>query len=646
MLSGRASGRTIAAWTGLVVLAGVWAWWAAEDGAYFGPVMYPGLVVLAGAFALISSRAAWPWRFTLSRPAWIGLGATLLLGAWFALSALWSPAPDIALADAQRIFGYALAFGLGAWVAALLGGRRTLALIPLAFAGLFAGALAAVELLTSTNTSQILDEGTLQYPLGYRNANAAFFLIAAWPAIALASSRTIDWRIRALAAAAATLSIEMGMLSQSRGSLIAVAFAVVVFLVPARDRATRALWLGLTVLPALVLVPALTDLYQVAGVDGLEATEELRAAGKAAIGGAVLAGLIGALAAIWTSRTAQSGLWARADRLVGVLSVGAVVAGAIAFIVAVGNPVSWVEERVDEFLTQSTPESTGSSRFGVNAGTERDDMWRVALEVAGEDPLLGAGGGGYQYDYLVRRSEEGVESVRDAHSAPLEVLSESGIPGLLMFCVALGGMAVGVWRAQGLDPANGALAAGALAAAAYWLAHTSLDWFWPYPVVTAPVFALLGSACCVAAGEPAGEPGPWRRLAPLAAGLLALSVVFPFLSERYVNAAYDGWRDDPQRASDDLDRARTLNPLSLEPLLAEGAIAQADRRREDAIAAFEEAADKRPEEWAAHYFIAELTRRTDPGRARAELEIARELNPYGKEIAALADELGSANGDG
>jgi hypothetical protein len=639
MLSGAASGRTIAAWTGLVGLGGVWAWWAAEYGGYFGAVMYPGLIVLAAILVIISSRAAWPGRLILPRPAWVGLIATLMLGAWFALSAIWSPAPDVAVADAQRIFGYALAFGIGLWIAALVGERRDLALIPLAFAGLVAGGLAVLKLLTSSDAIDILDEGTLEYPLGYRNANAAFFLIAAWPAIALASSRALDWRARALAVAAATLSIEMGMLSQSRGSMIAAALAVAVFLLPTRDRATRALWLGLAALPALVLIPALTDLYEAADIRGYAATTELRAAGRAAIGGALLAATGGALAAFWTRRRAESRTWDQADRLVGALSVGAVVVALFAFTIAVGNPVTWVGDRVDEVLTQSTPESTGSSRFGLSAGTERDDLWRVALEVTSEDPLLGAGGGGYQYDYLVRRSEEGVESVRDAHSAPLEILSETGIPGLLMFCVAIGGMAVGAWRTRTLGTTHTTTSVAALAAGAYWLAHSSLDWFWPYPAVTAPVFALLGAACYAGAQEPAGEPGPWRRIAPVAAVLLALSLVPPFLSERYVDAAYDGWRDDPQGASDDLDRARSLNSLSLEPLLAEGAIAREDGRAEDALAAFEEAADERPEEWAAHYFIALLTRQTDPERARAEFEMARDLNPYSKDIERLADTL-------
>ena len=37
--------------------------------------------------------------------------------------------------------------------------------------------------------------------------------------------------------------------------------------------------------------------------------------------------------------------------------------------------------------------------------------------------------------------------------------------------------------------------------------------------------------------------------------MLALSAVPPFLSERYVNDAYAGWREDLARAYDDLDQA-------------------------------------------------------------------------------------------
>ena len=75
-----------------------------------------------------------PLRASLrpSQPATIALASLTGLGAWAALSALWSPVPDVAIEDGQRILTYALAFGLGIWLCTLLAGRLHLALAPLA----------------------------------------------------------------------------------------------------------------------------------------------------------------------------------------------------------------------------------------------------------------------------------------------------------------------------------------------------------------------------------------------------------------------------------------------------------------------------------------------------------------------------------
>ena len=115
----------------------------------------------------------------------VALGAPIALGVWAALSAIWSPAPDLAIADGQRILAYAMAFGLGLWLCDLLGGRMHLSLVPLAVAGAFAGVVAIIGMHGADHPSHYLEtDGTLEYPLGYRNANAAFFLIAMWPASA------------------------------------------------------------------------------------------------------------------------------------------------------------------------------------------------------------------------------------------------------------------------------------------------------------------------------------------------------------------------------------------------------------------------------------------------------------------------------
>jgi len=620
----------LAAWIALFTLAGVWSWWAAKEGAYFGAVMYPGLVVLCAGLLLVSSRAAWRPALVLSLPAKVTLGALIALGAWSALSAIWSPAPDIAVADAQRILGYALAFGLGIWLSVLAGKRVHLAMVPLAVAGVVAGGVALVALLTGDDYGLYVDEGTLQYPLGYRNANAAFFLIAMWPAVTLAAANRLDWRFRALALGAATLCLELAALSQSRGSMIGVAVALVVFLVASRERARALAWLVLAVVPAAMVIPALADLYQTADLESYRGTAELRAAGRAALAGALLAIPLGAAATLLgRRRRVTPRRLAQANRGVAIGATLLVLAGAGAFTVATGDPFGWIGDRVDEFLTQGSPGSSAetSSRFGVNAGSERDDLWRVALDDAGDDPLLGTGGGAFQYTYLLKRGEEGIESVKDAHSVELETLSELGVPGLSLFALAIAAAAAGAWRARGLGVPAAALSTCALAAAAYWLAHSSLDWFWTYPAVTAPVLALLGSAAGSAAVAGKAPTGRWRSVAFVCAVVLAISVVPPYLAERYVDAAYGGWRTDPARAQADLDRARDLNPLSIEPLLAEGGIARASGDREHAIAAFEAIVQERPEEWASHYFLAELHRRSNPARAQSELANALRLNP-------------------
>ena len=625
----------------LLMLAIVWSWWASKDGAFFETVLLPGTILLCATTALLAWAA--PWRASLrpSQPATIALASLTGLGAWAALSALWSPVPDVAIEDGQRILTYALAFGLGIWLCTLLAGRLHLALAPLAIAGAFAGIVTVVGMLTSDQVGRYLYEGTLEFPLGYRNANAAFFAIALWPALGLASHRSTAWPVRAAALATATLCLELAMLSQSRGSVVGGAAALCVYLLFSEDRARRLGWLALAVLPALLILPALTDLYHAGGPDARPrlALDEFRGAGRAVAftcAGSLVIGAAAALLGRALPASARRAEVANRATLAGL--VAAVLAGSIAFFVTVGNPVDWTDTRISQLVSGHDADLSGqSSRFSsLNAATRRPAIWRVALIDAREHPVLGVGGGGFLDSYLRERERNSPASVRDAHSVELENLSELGVPGLLLFIGAIGAAAVGAMRARRLGPDPALVSIVALTAGAYWLAHASLDWFWPYPALTAPVFALLGSACAPTLAPAGGAPAArGRRWLAAGAIVLAISAVPPFLSDRYVNDAYDGWRTDASRAYDDLDRAQALNPLSVYPMLAEGAIARANGDRARAIDAFRRAATKRPEEWAAHYNLAELYARSSPRLARRELAIAKRLNPYDPEVLAL-----------
>ena len=278
-------------------------------------MLLPGTILLCATTVLLAWTAPWRGSLRPSQPATIALASLAGLGAWAALSALWSPTPEIAIGDGQRILTYALAFGLGIWLCTLLAGRMHLALVPLAVAGAFGGVVAVVGMLTSDDVGRYLYNGTLEFPLGYRNANAAFFAIALWPALGLASHRASPWPLRAAALATATLCLELAMLSQSRGSVAGGAAALCVYLLFSEERARRLGWLALAVLPSLLILPSLIDLYQAGNADGplTSAIGEMRGAGRAVTFTCLGSLTIGAGAALVGNRMPASAA-ARRDR--------------------------------------------------------------------------------------------------------------------------------------------------------------------------------------------------------------------------------------------------------------------------------------------------------------------------------------------
>jgi tetratricopeptide (TPR) repeat protein len=264
----------------------------------------------------------------------------------------------------------------------------------------------------------------------------------------------------------------------------------------------------------------------------------------------------------------------------------------------------------------------------------------VAWKDARAEPLHGEGAGAFVYSYT---RDRGISlSARDAHSVEMELLSELGFPALVMFAAIVVGAAAAALRSRRLGPSAATLCAGALGAGTYWLFHSSVDWFWTYPALTAPVFALLGSAAAPALSSARAARAVGVRVAAAGAALVAIvAATALYLSERYTNDAYDEWRTDLQGAYSDLDRAQTLNPFADEPLVAEGAIAKEVGDRARALDAFRDAADRTPQEWGTHYFLGQLLASSDPAAAERELEIAAELNPRSAVVhRALAEVQG------
>ncbi len=625
----------------LLLLTIVWGWWGWKQGGYFGTVRLPGTMVLCAGTILLAYVAPLRGRLSASPPVRAAMFALIGLALWSLLSATWSPAPDVAITDAQRVLAYALSFGFGICLCNLLGSRMVLSVAPLALAA-GAVALAAVIALMSVNGNllhYLESDGTVQFPLGYRNANGAFFGIGFWTLVGAAGISSFAWWARGLSAGGAALCLSMVMLSQSRGSQLAGAISLIVYLAVAPRRAPAVAWLLIASAPCALVIPHLNDLFETTNV--LPPAAAVRsAAGACLLAGAIALALGVAMALAEREVNLSERTSALVERGVRQGLVGLAVLVVVVFVAAVGNPITWIGEKADQFNKGFDANSTSqSTRFGLNIGTHRGVIWSVALDDATRDPILGDGAGGFHYSFLQHRSN-GAETVHDAHSVELETLSELGLPGLAMLLTFLGGVGLSIRRARRLGPSAAVLTAIAATAGSYWLVHTSVDWFWPYPAVTAPVVALFGAACAPLLRTPKlVTPGRGRIAVLVGASVLAISAIPPFFSESYTNQAFKEFRTDFPQAMSDADRAHSLFPMSIDPLMAKGAIAQAAGNREIAIEAFTKAAEQRPEEWAAHYYLALLYMKTDPERARQELAAATAVNPLQPDLQALRKRL-------
>jgi len=624
----------------LAGVAAVLGWWGWKSGAYFGVVFLPGTIVLLLLLGLLLLFGPWPAR--LEGATRLALVALLALAGWTLLSGLWSPAADTAVADAQRVAGYAVLFALGLWLCLLLGRRLLLALAPLAGTGALVAVATLIVLWAGDSSKDFFEiDATVRFPLGYRNAVAAFFLITLWPMLGLAASRELDWRWRAALTGAATLAIELAVLAQSRAAPFAAAIALVVLLALHPSRLRTLMWFAAAALPAAIALPWLLEVFQNDAGNTAASIPPLHSACRAMavttivslVGGAVLARFDPDLAV--GERGGQIG-----RRLAVALGVVVVIAGG-ALVVAKGGPGKIVD-RLDEELSAGTPDlAPQGSRFGIDFRTGRGGFWRVALDDFSRDPLRGEGSGGFRRSYLIDRDTAGVQP-EDPHSVEMLMVSELGLPGILLFGAFLGGSVVAVGRARKLGPSAAALSATVLAAAAYWLVHASVDWFWSYPAVTGPVAFGLGAAAapiCLSQGSPE-MARPWRLGIAAATALAAVSMVPFFLAQTYANRGIRTGTSDPQAAYADLRRAADLDPLTSVPLIGEAVIASDEADRERALSALDEAEGRTPDDWQPYYLEAKLLAKADPARARIAGARARELNPLDPDVEELAQSLG------
>jgi tetratricopeptide (TPR) repeat protein len=616
---------------------------ATLDGGFPPTVWYPAalfmLVLLT--VAVIVVRPARPRSKLLVA----GLCAYALFTVVAFLSIAWADAPGEAWQAANRV----LVYGLVILLVTLQPWDRGTATVAVGLVGFGTAAIAVVLLvvgITSDDAPSLFLGGRLAEPAGYLNATANLWLIGFWPALHMATRRAGSMPSRAAALAAATVLLEVELLSQSRGAVIAFAAAALVYLVFTTARWPTLLVLATTIgLTALAFDP-LVDVRDAAraadlgpALDRAVRAIALTAAGAFAIGAvAVLAG--SRLRPELERRT-----WV--PRAGNVALAGLALAGAVAVLVAIGNPGDWIDERWDDFKNSGYSRvESGRTRFTGGLGSSRYDFYRVALDQFEDRPLAGVGGDNFADAYVLERRT--LEAPRHPHSLAFRILSQHGILGAVLFAAflaAMTGAALQARRRGGREA--GAVAAAAFAAFSAFFFHALGDWLWAFPALGALGLGMLGVAARIEEGS---EDEPAARGQPLALGArIALAVVVlasaaslaaPGIAARYTAAAYEDFREDPGTALERLDRAADLNPLSDEPYVAQGVIEQRFGRPRAAVGPLRAAIERRPGNWFAHLelglALAQLGRSAE---AEASLRESARLNPRQPLVRAVLRRL-------
>ncbi|HEX7059071.1 MAG TPA: tetratricopeptide repeat protein [Solirubrobacterales bacterium] len=602
----------------------VWMGW--KQGGYFGRVFYPGGAVLCGL--LIAFLVGVQRRPRVEGPLAVALGSLLLLGVLTAISLAWTPVRAAAPPDVFQIVAYAVLLVLGAWSVVLLGKEMRLVLLIVGLAGVVVGVATVIAISTGSDYLLYLHgDATLRFPIGYRNANAAFFLLCTLPLLSFASSSRAHWALRAPLIAGVTLLLCLAVLAQSRGSLPAVIVAVILLLAISPSRLRVVVHIAIAVLPVIVLLPELLRVFQY-GDANPGVLPILHSVGGdialACLGSLLLALLVLGLLEPRVQLSPRQSRGISGALL--IVAIAAVTVGLVAVFSANGGVGQFFEKRWDEFAHQGTPSfSSSSTRFGLNAGSNRGDIWRVALAEGADNPF-GAGAGAFQLAYLQDR--ESHETPRDPHSVEMLMFSELGVVGLALFAVFVGACVLAAIRSRRQGRVGAELVAGGGAACAYWFVQASYDWFWNYPAVTAIAIFLAGAIASPALRTVDVDERRWPRMAVIAALVGAVIVATPFyLAERFGEEGTTEAAVDPARALADLNRAADLNPFDPEPLLVKGVIAARLGDRALAENAFEEARSREPQNYASYYFLGKLHRSDAPQRALRELAVAHRLNP-------------------
>jgi O-antigen ligase len=605
---------------------------ATDEAGYRVTQWAPGALVMLGLLAVLG--AALPMRLSdIPRPVLVAVAFLAAFTVWSFATILWADAKGEAWDGANRTLLYLIVFCTFAlWPQRA---ESTTALTVAWIASL--AVIAAVTLATVDASSEPLRyflNDRLDEPAGYANANAALFLMPAWPAVVLSGRAELAWWLRGLLSAAAVLLAGASLVSQSRGSVYALPIVLIVLFaaMPGRVRNFGAM---LPVAGAMAIIAPVVGTAAQKIRDGDAPTQAVDALLPTIAACALVAGIVMCIASLIEIRF-RSPQTRRAARLsFATLGGAAAVAAVVTGLAFAGNPVHAVRDGWDSFRSGPGEPGPRGRLFSGGLGSYRYDIYRVGSNTFLDHPVGGIGGDNFAAEYLEHR-HSAEDTPRYPHSLVLRTLSQTGIIGAILLLGAIGGAVLGGLRAmRRAEPLASVVAVGGTITFVYWLVHGSADWLWEFAGLGAAAWAMVGLACALDPRPAVPAYAPERRRhhtvsAALTVAFLAaaVSLALPWFSQLEVERAARTWQADPQAAYDRLDRAADQNPLSDQPFLVAGTIAlrQEDLRR--ARREFLAADDRNPRSWYAALELGAIASNLDERQpALRWLERARGLNP-------------------
>jgi UDP-N-acetylmuramyl pentapeptide phosphotransferase/UDP-N-acetylglucosamine-1-phosphate transferase len=617
-----------------------------------------GLGLIAASAVGVVARPARP-----SGPAALALGGLLGLGVWSLASTAWAESIENAVVTGNRWLVY------GALLLLLLvlrrGNLRSAVLLGAAGLGVTAVAVSVLARLLGSDPASLFLAGRLDSPLGYINGEGCLFAMGFWLAMAAVESRRA--RIAGPAAGLATLMACLALLSESRGTALAMvaSLIVVMTLVPGRTRRAY----GLLVVAGAVAAAA-PDLLRIYDhyATGAVPVGVGHAGGRSALLAAVAAGALWALLTAGWSRVGVRTLAGVRTKTVAsrLLLIPVLVALALA-IGSAGRIEHDARSQWQAFTSLSAVGSGagapgGQSRL-LSGGGYRYDYWRIAWRVWLDHPLIGVGGGNYSVPYYQQRAT--TEDIDQPHSVELQVLAELGVVGALLLAAFIGGVGWGVARIRrqaASSQLSRALMVGGLGAFAAWLAQTSVDWMHLLPGLTA--IALAGVAVLVdskarpssTAARSVAGPRLGARVRRPAVVVAASTIIVTLivagaslsrqeLASLYLSSAQSELDAHPAAAITDANHSLDVDSDSVEAYYVKAAALAHYDEAAAAEATLNEALAREPQNFVTWALLGDIAVRE--GRladARRDYVRAHLLNPRDATLAELAANPRSALG--